>query len=199
MSKESAQNNPVSPEINAVLKELGFAEESRPRVKGWRRSGGFWRKVLLTLFLLSIIAASFWISFSIGKKIFNPVFIGQNDLPPEEVNGAVARRAELNRLAEKLLVESMKSRRGGVIVEGEEIKDEEIKASSLLQISTPEAPVGTVESRVVTVKKQLLKKQGDEIKTQVASGEGWPHFFKALVGSFSNEAAARNFLNKGGK
>jgi hypothetical protein len=98
-----------------------------------------------------------------------------------------------------LLVESMKSRRGGVIVEGEEIKDEEIKASSLLQISTPEAPVGTVESRVVTVKKQLLKKQGDEIKTQVASGEGWPHFFKALVGSFSNEAAARNFLNKGGK
>jgi hypothetical protein len=97
---------------------------------------GFWRFIkglFITVFLLSIIVASFWISFSLGRKILSPAqeykpapgYEAEEKVPPSMP--AVVNDAELNRLAKKMLDESQKSRKGGVIIDGEPVPESEIK------------------------------------------------------------------------
>lgn len=164
-----------------VLKELGFTQDSKKDVRGSISNvggGGVFklaRGAVFSVVLIGIVVGSFFISYSLGKKILNPILATKVEPKVAELKKNTEREKELDRLVEQILDESKKAELGGVIVGGEEVPADEVK-----EAATP---------KVIKVEPEKVAQV--EIKTLSTSKVVSPlNYYKVFAGVFDDKAKA---------
>lgn len=204
-----------------VLQELGFTQDSKKDVRSSiTKSGGgvfkMMRGAVLSVVLVGIIVGSFLVSYSLGKKILNPILVTKVEPKVAELKKSAEREKELDRLVEQILDESKKAEVGGVIVGDEEVPADEVKAAAtpkVIKVDEDEK-AEVVTKKVVTAKPvgsylyykvfagifddkvkafahaNMLKRKGFETYTKrVASGE-----YVVQIGAFYKKSQAETLL-----